>query len=118
MKVIYLPTLSEMRDMLGEELYVKFVWMWREQEQDARSRERRQKFFGIEHKTATPFPTPMFTRAGMAVEPSPAKAFQPALLRPNLQSVPDGSQGGDYDGVAEQGDGPREAIAAASGRRR
>jgi hypothetical protein len=125
MKLIYLPTLSEMRDMLGDELYVKFVWMWREQEQDARARERRLKVFGVESRPAASFPTPMFSRASQA-ESSLAKVFQPARLRPNL--VQDGTPVAEFEGVVEQirpdasthelDEGPRGAIAAASGRRR
>ena len=59
MRLEYLPTLSEMREMLGEDLYVKFVWMWREQEQDARAIERRQKLLGaLTAKRAEPCPHP------------------------------------------------------------
>ncbi len=127
MKLIYLPTLSEMREMLGDELYVKFVWMWREQEQDARARERRLKLFGVENRPAASFPSPMFSRAGKPAAPSPAKTFQPAVLRPNLARVQDATPVGELQGVVEQirpdatalelEDGPLEAIAA-SGRRR
>src|ERR1700722_7013261 len=41
MRLVFLPTLFDMRGMLGERLYVDFVWMWRENEHKTLSRERR-----------------------------------------------------------------------------
>jgi hypothetical protein len=41
MKLVFQPTLFDMRGMLGEQLYVDFIWMWRESEQKALSQERR-----------------------------------------------------------------------------
>lgn len=128
MKLVYLPTLSEMREMLGEDLYVKFIWLWREQEQDARTTERRQKLLGAAVNKPTPsFPTPMFTRADAETVPSPAKAFQAALLRPNIPRIQDGVAVSELDGLLEQiradatahdqDEEPREAVAAVSGRR-
>ena len=35
MKLTFLPTMTDLREMLGDKLYVEFVWMWREQEQAA-----------------------------------------------------------------------------------
>jgi hypothetical protein len=130
MRLMYLPTLSEMREMLGEELYVKFIWMWREQEQDARAWERRQKLLAevAIRPAAGTFPTPMFTRAAAVKGPSPAKGFQPAILRPNLSRVEDGMPVSEIDGLLEQiradatardlEEEPLEAVGAASGRRR
>jgi len=128
MRLIYLPTLSEMREMLGEDLYVKFIWLWREQEQDARTTERRQKLLGAAaNKPAPSFPTPMFTRVGAEAAPSAAKAFQAALLRPNMPRIQDGVAVSELDGLLEQirvdattneqNEEPREAVAAVSGRR-
>jgi hypothetical protein len=48
MKMEFLPALSEIRQMLGEDLYVKFVWMWREQEQDTRGVERRALYASVD----------------------------------------------------------------------
>jgi hypothetical protein len=44
MKLTFLPTLSDMHEMLGDKLYIEFVWMWREQEQQARIAERRARW--------------------------------------------------------------------------
>jgi hypothetical protein len=129
MRLEYLPTLSEMREMLGEDLYVKFVWMWREQEQDARAIERRQKVLGaLAAKRAETLPSPMFERLERTPEPSAARAFQAALLRPNVPRLQDGVAVSELDGLldqirvdataSEQDDPPREAVAASSGRRR
>ena len=128
MRLIYLPTLSEMREMLGDDLYVNFIWMWREQEQDARASERRQKLFAASlTKQPATFPTPMFVRADSEAEPSPAIAFQAALLRPNMPRIQDGMAASELDGLLEQirsdataneqDEGPREPVAAISGRR-
>lgn len=90
MKQMYLPTLSEMRDMLGEELYVKFVWMWREQEQNALAVERRARFAALlPTARVQEWPTPVFARAedrsdsgvGERLIPTPAQALHAALLR-------------------------------------
>jgi len=97
---MWLPTLSEMREMLGEELYVKFVWMWRDQEQDSRAIERRAKFAELlpEAKGQAKieeWPTPAFSRVDDRLPQkdrqlpalptpaiaSPAQALHAALLR-------------------------------------
>ena len=41
MKLVFQPTLFDMRGMLGEQLYVDFIWMWRDSEHKALSQERR-----------------------------------------------------------------------------
>lgn len=133
MKLMYLPTLSEMRDMLGEELYVKFVWMWREQDQDTRALERRAKFAAALPKAAVhEWPTPVFARVEERVPvatseplderrlPSPAQALQAALLR--APRLADGIELPQFERVLERANGfedePREVAMAAGGRRR
>jgi hypothetical protein len=127
MKLEFLPTLNDMRDMLGEDLYVKFVWMWREQEQDKRALERRQRLAAlIPERQSQSWPMPIFARAerksekpAPAIVPaaaqSPAQAFQAALLRvPRTgESIEVGDLAGLIDRVREE---PREV--AAGGRRR
>ncbi|MGD0191662.1 MAG: hypothetical protein ABSD74_13055 [Rhizomicrobium sp.] len=123
MKLVFLPTLTDMRDMLGEDLYVKFVWMWREQEQDARALERRQRMAAmIPQRQAQSWPMPIFARAERKEErpapaalPGPAQAFQATLLRvPRAgETIEVGDLAGLIDRVREE---PREA--AIGGRRR
>lgn len=63
MKASDLPTLEEIRSLLGEELYVAFVWMWREREQDTRAAERCARFASLApRRTVETWPTPAFTR--------------------------------------------------------
>lgn len=82
MKQMYLPTLSEMREMLGEDLYVRFVWMWREMEQDTRGHERREKLLRLPAAEKAPaFPTPLFTSAGPLADSSTGDAGEFALAR-------------------------------------
>ncbi|HEY5048090.1 MAG TPA: hypothetical protein VII49_08740 [Rhizomicrobium sp.] len=120
MKLEFLPTLSEIRGMLGDDLYVKFVWMWREQEQNTRQVERRAKLGdAIPQRPVEAWPTPVFARLSDQVAPSPAQAFQAALLRaPRLADNIDVSElGGFLDRVGAKGrEEPREA--AMGGRRR
>jgi hypothetical protein len=127
MKQMYLPTLAEMREMLGEDLYVKFIWMWREQEQDARAEQRRAKLLGaITQREAAAMPSPMFVRVEPEPEPLPARTLA-ALLRPPVARLRDTAPASDLDNLIEQvrpqsneaDDEPREAlVVAASGRRR
>jgi len=82
MKMEFLPALSEIRQMLGEDLYVKFVWMWREQEQDTRAVERRALYAAVTpHHSVEAWPTPVFSRIGEHEIPTPAQAFQAAIAR-------------------------------------
>jgi hypothetical protein len=128
MKLEFLPTLSEIREMLGEDLYVKFVWMWREQDQDARSVERRARYAALLPQAKTKeWPTPVFARAeerespaplpAALPAPTPAQAFQAALLRaPRLgETIEVGDLAGIIDRVGTREE-PREV--AVGGRRR
>ncbi len=120
MSLMYLPTLSEMREMLGEELYVKFVWMWREQEQDVRAAERRARYAAVTpQREVETWPTPVFVRSEERVTPMPAPAFQTALLR-GIRSG-DAIEVGDLAGLLEHvgaREAPREAAMAGRRRRR
>jgi hypothetical protein len=42
-KAVCLPTLSDLRDMVGHALYLDLIWMWRENTQDALAAERRAR---------------------------------------------------------------------------
>jgi len=122
MRQMYLPTLAEMREMLGEDLYVKFIWMWREQEQDVRAQERRARLLGAyAQAAAAPLPSPMFSRAAPQEESKalPARTLAAALLRGPVSRV------GELDSLVEQvrprplsvkeEDEPREALVVAGG---
>jgi hypothetical protein len=109
-----------MRDMLGEELYVKFMWMWREQDQDARTVERRAKYAAaVPERQIESWPTPVFVRAAEKMLPTPAQAFQAALLRaPQLaSSIEVGELAGFIDRVSTREE-QREVAVAGSRRRR
>jgi hypothetical protein len=85
MKLTFLPTLTDLREMLGDRLYVEFVWMWREQEQESRSQERRARWADqLPVRSAEEWPQPLFTRVEPAEEPV---AAQVALLHPSLQRL-------------------------------
>ncbi len=87
MKLTFLPTLTDMRDMLGDRLYLEFVWMWREQEQAARTVERRAKWADeVPARSFQDWPRPLVARTEM-LEPLVAepKSGQVALLHPSLQ---------------------------------
>jgi len=119
MKLMFMPTLSDMREMLGEDLYVKFVWMWREREQETRAAERRARFAAVTPKhDVHAWPTPAFARvAATAATVAPVHAFPPALLRgPRLA---EGIDMGDLAGLIERvREEPREAAVAGRRRRR
>jgi len=91
MKLTFLPTLTDLREMLGDKLYVEFVWMWREQEQNTRSQERRAKLGELAPaRTTQAWPQPLYARA-----PSPElasiadgkPAAQVAVLHPGIQRL-------------------------------
>lgn len=85
MKLTFLPTLTDLREMLGDRLYLEFVWMWREQEQAQRTMERRAKWAGqLPERNAEAWPQPLFTRVEAEPEAKPA---QVALLHPNIQRL-------------------------------
>jgi hypothetical protein len=88
MKLTFLPTLTDLHEMLGDRLYVEFVWMWREQEQAARTQERRAKWAEqMPAANAESWPHPLFSRIE-TVEPRPElKPAQVALLHPNIQRL-------------------------------
>ena len=70
----------------------------------------------------------MFQRLESEPEPSAARTFQAALLRPNVPRFQDGMAVSELDGLLEQirtdatsheeDEAPREAVSAVSGRRR
>jgi hypothetical protein len=89
MKLTFLPTLTDLREMLGDRLYLEFVWMWRDQEQAQRTQERRSKWAEqLPARNAESWPQPLFTRveAETAVEPE-TRSAQVALLHPNIQRL-------------------------------
>src|SRR5436305_13581219 len=85
MKMTFLPTLTDLREMLGDRLYVEFVWAWRDQGQDKRQKEARTRWADqLPQRTSDSWPQPLVVREIMeeieAPEPMPA---QVALLHPN-----------------------------------
>jgi hypothetical protein len=121
MKMEFLPTLSEIREMLGEDLYVKFVWMWREQEQDTRAVERRALYAAVTPQhTVDAWPTPVFSRIGEQEIQRPAPAF-PAIARVprSSETIEVGELAGFLDRIgAGSREEPREAVMAGRRRRR
>jgi hypothetical protein len=88
MKLTFLPTLTDLHEMLGDRLYVEFVWMWREQEQAARTQERRAKWAEqMPARNADAWPYPLFTRVETAEPPPEQKPAQVARLHPNIQRI-------------------------------
>ena len=85
MKLTYLPTLTDLREMLGDRLYVEFVWAWREQEQGKRQKDNRARWADqMPERTSATWPQPFVVREAEAIEemPEPMPA-QVALLHPN-----------------------------------
>ena len=84
MKLTFLPTLTDMREMLGDRLYVEFVWAWREQEQENRQKDNRARWADqLPERTAITWPQPLVVREIVPEElPEPMPA-QVALLHPN-----------------------------------
>src|SRR5205085_10408803 len=63
MKLTFLPTLTDMREMLGDRLYVEFVWAWREQEQEKRQKDNRARWADqLPERTASTWPQPLVVR--------------------------------------------------------
>lgn len=122
MKMEFLPTLTDIREMLGEDLYVKFVWMWREQEQNTRAVERRALYAAVTPQhTVEAWPTPVFSRIGDREVPTPAQAFQAAIARaPRTgDTIEVGELAGFLDRIgAGTRDEQREAVMAGRRRRR
>ena len=121
MKWMYLPTLADMREMLGEDLYVKMIWAWREQEQDTRARERRARLCElIPERKVESWPAPAFVRAEDRPVPASVQAVQKmAMLRPPRSG--NSIEVGELAGLIERAsssEAPREREAAAGGRRR
>lgn len=113
MKLTFLPTLTDLREMLGDRLYLEFVWMWREQEQAQRTQERRAKWAELlPARNAEAWPQPLFTRveAEVAAEPV-AKPAQVALLHPNIQRLLDQRTVNGADWLQLEPDPEAEAIA-------
>jgi hypothetical protein len=122
MRLEFLPTLTDIRGMLGEELYVKFVWMWREQEQETRSIERRARYAAVTPKhQVESWPTPVFSRVEDRPVPTPAQAFQAAIARAPRpgDTIEVGDLAGFLDRVgATTREEPREVATAGRRRRR
>jgi hypothetical protein len=88
MKLTFLPTLTDLREMLGDRLYVEFVWMWREQEQASRTQDRRAKWAEqLPARNSEAWPYPLFTRVEAAESQPEQKPAQVALLHPNIQRI-------------------------------
>lgn len=90
MKLTFLPTLTDLREMLGDKLYIEFVWMWREQEQAVRIQERRAKWAEqLPARNSDDWPHPLFTRVESPdqVGALEAQAPQRALLHPTIQRL-------------------------------
>ena len=88
MKLTFLPTLTDLHEMLGDRLYVEFVWMWREQEQAARTQERRAKWADqAPARNAEAWPYPLFTRVETAQSQPEQMPAQVARLHPNIQRI-------------------------------
>lgn len=88
MKLTFLPTLTDLREMLGDRLYVEFVWMWREQVQAARTQDRRAKWTEqMPARNSEAWPYPLFTRVETAEIRPEQKLAQVALLHPNIQRI-------------------------------
>ena len=88
MKLTFLPTLTDMREMLGDRLYVEFVWAWREQEQEKRQKDNRARWADqLPERTASSWPQPLVVREIAYEElPEPMPA-QVALLHPNKRLI-------------------------------
>jgi len=84
MKMTFLPTLTDLREMLGDRLYVEFVWAWRDQEQEKRQKESRARWTDqLPQRTSDSWPQPLVVREVVEEElPEPMPA-QVALLHPN-----------------------------------
>jgi hypothetical protein len=83
MRLIYLPTLADMRDMLGEQLYVDLVWMWRERDQWIQAQDRRAKWgAALPARRTESWPKPLFVRPEQPVETPSALNELKSLLRP------------------------------------
>jgi hypothetical protein len=91
MKLTFLPTLTDLREMLGERLYIEFVWMWREQEQTAQALERRASWGSrLPARSSQNWPRPLVVRSE-SLKPvvAEARSGHVALLHPNLQRLID-----------------------------
>jgi hypothetical protein len=87
MRLASMPTLSEMRGLVGDDLYVNFVWMWREHEQDIRAAERRTRLANVIPQAQTDsWPQPFFARVSNAPLPAAVPASTPSAL-PVFQST-------------------------------
>jgi hypothetical protein len=84
MKMTFLPTLTDLREMLGDRLYVEFVWAWRDQEQEKQQKENRARWADqVPQRTSETWPQPLVVRELAEEEvPEPMPA-QVALLHPN-----------------------------------
>ncbi|HTT84503.1 MAG TPA: hypothetical protein VMF67_13565 [Rhizomicrobium sp.] len=114
MKLTFLPTLTDLREMLGDRLYVEFVWMWREQEQAARSQERRARWAEQmpARNNAEAWPHPLFSRIETAPSQPEQKPAQVAVLHPNIQRLLEPRVGKEPDWLKNlevEGDEPETA---------
>jgi hypothetical protein len=105
MKLVFLPTLADMRDMLGDRLYVEMVWMWRERDQQAHAEERRAKWAAaLPARQTQVWPKPVFARAE---SPKPVAADAPgvetlAMLHANVAPTAEPRTGDDLKSFLSQ----------------
>ena len=87
--------------MLGDRLYVEFVWAWRDQEQEKRQKENRARWADqIPQRTSETWPQPLVVReVGEEEVPEPMPA-QVALLHPNKRLLEQKKVAADRDAVA------------------
>jgi hypothetical protein len=117
MKLTFLPTLTDLHEMLGDRLYVEFVWMWREQEQAARTQERRAKWAEqVPARNAETWPYPLFSRIEAGQTQPDDKPGQVARLHPNIQRILDARTGKEPEWLKslEVAEGGPEAAATRS----
>ena len=104
MKLTLLPTLADWRQLLGDRLYVDFVWAWREQEQEQRQKQTRARWANqLPQGTADTWPQPLVARH--VVEKTMSEPVPPrvALLYSNQMLV------GQKKPVALNADTPQRA---------
>jgi|SRR5579871_1312910 len=99
MKMKDWPTLFEIRDMLGKDLYVDFVWMWRDNAQNIRAARRRAEFpVFVPHGNVDIWPTPMFAHTAEGGTPASQEALNVLPLR-----APRLGEGSDVGAIAHRG---------------
>ena len=85
MKLVFLPTLTDIQDMLGENLYVDLIWMSRERDHTGLVKERFAKWSSkISARNVGSAPEPIFMRPeALVIDPPGAPdtwQLEPARL--------------------------------------